>query len=97
MSVVVCQVDANLTACRRELKGVREDVDNDLVEVGTVNPHRQLGGIVLVGEGDALGLGLLGKQGVDVTDEGDELGLAHVHLHQSLINLTQVHHLVDKS
>ena len=34
---------------------------------------------------------------MDVTDEGDELGLAHVHLHQSLINLTQVHHLVDKS
>ena len=44
-----------------------------------------------------LGLGLLGKEGVDVVDEADEVGLAHLHLHLSLIDFPQVHHLVDES
>ena len=46
---------------------------------------------------DVLVLRLLGKQLVDVADERHQVGLAHVHLHLSLVNLSQVHHLVDEA
>ena len=46
---------------------------------------------------DVLVLGLLGKQRVDVVDECHQVRLAHVHLHLALVNLSEVHHLVDKT
>ena len=89
--------DAYLTSCRRVFEGIREDVDNDFVEISSVNPDRQDIVLVLIAELDVLGLGLLGKQGVNVADKTDKVRFAHVHRHLSLVNLSQVHHLVDKS
>ena len=37
--VVMGDADADLSARRRKFKGIREDVDNDLVEVLTVDPY----------------------------------------------------------
>ena len=33
---------------------------------------------------------------MDIVDEGDEVGLLHAHLHHTLVDLTEVHHLVDE-
>ena len=48
-------------------------------------------------EQDVLVLRLLGKERVDVANERHQIGLAHAHLHLSLVNLSEVHHLVDES
>ena len=82
---------------RRELEGVREDVYNHLIELPTVYPDRQLLVIVLVDEVDALGLSLMLEQRVEVLYEGDEIGFGEVHLHHTLVNLSQVHELVDEA
>ena len=37
------------------------------------------------------------EEGVDVVDEAHEITLAHTHLHLSLVNLPEVHHLVDQA
>ena len=49
------------------------------------------------GELDLTGLRLMCEEGVDVVDEAHEVALAHTHLHLSLVNLTEVHHLVDQA
>ena len=46
---------------------------------------------------DVLVFRLLGKQLVDVADEAHQVGFAHVHLHLALVNLSEVHHLVDET
>ena len=97
LTVVVGDVDADDAARLGELEGIRQDVDHHLVEVAAVEPDGQLVGVVFVGELYVLGLGLLGKERVDVVDKPDEVGFAHVQLHLSLIDLAQVHHLVDES
>ena len=88
--------DVNLSARRGELEGVGENIDDDLVEVATVNPYGQLLCIMLVREGYLLAARLMLKQGVDVLHECDEVGLLHVHLHHALVDLPEVHHLVDE-
>ena len=52
MLVVVGQADAYLSASRRVLEGVGEHVDDDLVEVGAVDPYGQTVAVVLEGEVD---------------------------------------------
>ena len=95
--LVVGKRDVYLSASRCELEGIGEEVDDDLVEIVAVNPYGQLIGIMIEGELDILCLSLLQEEGVDITHEGYELGLTHVHLHLTFVNLTQVHHLVDES
>ena len=95
--LVVSQRDIYLSASRGELEGIGEEVDDDLVEIVAVNPYGQLIGIMIEGELDILCLSLLQEEGVDITHEGYELGLTHVHLHLTFVYLTQVHHLVDES
>ena len=89
--------EADNTSCRCELEGIRQDVGNHLVEVVAVNPDGQYLGVVLIAELDILRLGLLGEQHIYVAHEIDEVGLTHSHLHLSLVNLTEVHHLVNQS
>ena len=48
------------------------------------------------GELDALGHRLLAEEFVFIANEGNHIGLAHVHHHLSLVNLSQVHHLVNQ-
>ena len=57
-----------------ELEGVAQDVDHDLVELSSVDPYGQLCVVVLVAEVDALGASLIVEEGVDVFDEGHEVG-----------------------
>ena len=52
---------------------------------------------MLIAEFDVFGLGLLGKQRVDVIHKANQVGFAHVHHHLTLVNLSQVHHLVNQS
>ena len=51
---------------------------------------------MLVFEVDALGNGLLLEKVVFFIDERNHIGLAHTHYHLSLVNLSEVHHLVDE-
>ena len=48
------------------------------------------------GELDALGNRLLAEEFVFIANKGNHIGFAHVHHHLSLVNLSQVHHLVDQ-
>ena len=52
---------------------------------------------MVIAELYVLSLCLLGKQVVYIAQETDQLRFAHMHLHLSLINLSQIHHLVDES
>ena len=52
---------------------------------------------MLIAERDALHLCLVLEEGVDVLHERHEVGLRHVHLHHSLVDLSQVHELVDEA
>ena len=49
---------------------------------------------MLIAEFDVFGLGLLGKQRIDVVYKANQVSFAHVHHHLTLVNLSQVHHLV---
>ena len=48
------------------------------------------------GELDALGNRLLAEEFVFIANKGNHIGFAHVHHHLSLVNLSQVHHLVNQ-
>ena len=96
MLVVVGKSDADLSARRGVLKGVGEHVDHHLVKVRTVNPYGQAVAVVLEQEVDLARLGLMAEEGIDVVDKPNEVLLTHVHLHLSLVDLTEVHHLVDE-
>ena len=52
---------------------------------------------MIVGKAYLLGLSLILKEVVDILDEGHEVGFRHAHLHLPLINLSEVHHLIDKT
>ena len=95
--VIVGECYVNVSTSGSELKGIRQQVDDDFVEIVAVNPYWQLLCIALVGKLYVLGLGLLREEGIDVAYERNEFRLAHVHLHLPLVNLTQVHHLVDEA
>ena len=43
-----------------------------------------------------LGLGLIIKQVVDILGKAYQVGLTHSHLHLTLVDLSQVHHLVNQ-
>ena len=45
---------------------------------------------------DALGYRLLAEEFVFIANKGNHIGFAHVHHHLSLVNLSQVHHLVNQ-
>lgn len=90
-------LDADHTTGRCELERVRQDIDDDLVKVVTVYPYWQHLGVVLIAELDVLRLRLLGEEGMDISDETNQVCLTHMHLHLSFVNLTEVHHLVDES
>ena len=94
--VVVGEPYLDLTIGRGELDGVGEDVDQHFVELLAVDPHGQLVGVVLIDEIDALGAGLEFEERVDVIDEFHHVGLLGMQLHHALVNLPQVHHLVDE-
>ena len=91
------ETDAYLAASWRVFEGVREHVHHHLVEILTVNPDGEPVDIMFVGKGDLLGLGLILEEVVDVLDEAHKVGLRHAHLHLALVNLSEVHHLVDKA
>ena len=57
--VVVGDIDVDVATRGGELEGVGKDIDNDLVEVLTVNPYRQAWHVVIVTQCDAAGLSLL--------------------------------------
>ena len=95
--VVVRQADHDLTTRRRELKGVGEDIDDDLIKLLAIDPDTEIVDIVLIFERHLLGGGLMLEEGVDIGDEGHEIGLRHAHHHLSLVNLTEVHHLIDQT
>ena len=95
--VVVRQTDIDLPTCRRELKGVGEDIDDDLVELLAIHPNIEAIRIMLKAEADLLGGSLMLEEGVDIVDEGHEIGLRHAHQHLTLVDLTEVHHLIDQT
>ena len=88
--------DVDLTAGRGELESVGEDVEDDLIEILTINPDRQTVGIGFETQGDLLGFRLVFEHIVDIVDESNEVGLLHAHLHHTLVDLTEVHHLVNE-
>ena len=94
---VVSEADAYLTTRRCVLEGIGEHIHHHLVEIGTVDPHRQGISIVIETQFDALRLGLRLEEGIDILDEGYQIGLAHAHLHLSLVDLPEVHHLIDET
>ena len=88
--------DIDFSARRCELECVGEDVHDDLVEVPLVNPYGQMVGVILVVQRDMLRLSLIAEQRIDILHKVDEVGLLHSHLHHTLVNLPQVHQLVDE-
>ncbi len=94
--MVVGDLDVDLAARRGELEGIGEYVEDYLVEILPVDPYRQLVGVVLETERYLLRLGLMLEHVVDILGKCDEVSLLHPHLHHALINLTEVHHLVDQ-
>ena len=51
---------------------------------------------MLIRQGDSLHLRLMLKKCVDISDKTHEINFLHTHLHLSLIDLTQIHHLVNQ-
>ena len=94
---VVSEADAYLTTRRCVLEGIGEHIHHHLVEVGTIDPHWQGVCIVIKAQLDALRLGLRLEEGIDILDEGYQIGLAHAHLHLPLVDLPEVHHLIDET
>ena len=94
--LVVLHPDFHLSSRGRELKGVRQQVHHHLVEVLTVYPYRQAVGVVHIAQLDVLTARLHLEERVQVLHERYEVGLAHAHHHLSLLNLPQVHHLVNQ-
>ena len=90
------QADVHLATGRRILERIGEDVHHHLVEVLAVYPYGQLVAVVLIDQTDVLRLGLVSEEFVQVAHKRHEVGFAHVHGHQSLVNLPEVHHLVDE-
>ena len=88
------QADANLTAGRGVFESIREYIHKYLIEVLAVNPDWNIFAVVVEQEGYLLGFCLVVEEVVDILYESYKICLAHSHLHLSLINLTQVHHLV---
>ena len=95
--LVGSQCDTYLATCGCKLKRIRQDIDDDLVEVATVYPCHDTFLVAVEVEQDVLVLRLLGKQRINVVDEAYQVGVAHVQLHLALVNLSQVHHLVDEA
>ena len=94
--LVVFQFDLHLSSRGRELKGVRQQVHHHLVEVLAVDPYRQPVGVVHIAQFDVLAPRLHLEERVQVLHERHEVGLAHPHPHLSLLDLPQVHHLVNQ-
>ena len=94
--IVVSDSNANLSARRGKLEGVGKNVHDHLVEIASVNPDRQLVGIVLKGEGEKLGLGLIVEKVIDILHKLNQVCFPHTHLHLTFVDLTQIHHLVDE-
>ena len=94
---IVSETDAYFPARRRIFEGVGEHIHHHLIEVGTVDPHWQGICIVIERQLDSLCLGLRLEEGIDIFDEGNQVSLAHAHLHLSLVDLPEVHHLVDET
>ena len=94
--VVVLQVDRHLSSRGRELKRVRQQVHHHLVEVFAVYPNRQSVGVVLIAQFDVLTARLHLEERVQILHERYEVSLTHAHHHLSLLDLPQVHHLVDQ-
>ena len=85
------------TTRRCEFEGIGKNVDNDLVKVAAVNPDGQLLGIVFVCKLNVLDAGLLFEERMYIAHKADDVCLTHAHLHLSLVNFAQVHHLVNES
>ena len=94
--VIMAHCDIHLSPGGGVFERIRQEVDQHLVEVGKVNPYRQV--LVFVNELELylLCFGLIFKHIAYVVDESDDVGLAHSHLHHALFDFPQVHHLVDE-
>ena len=88
--------DFHLSVGGRVFEGIRQQVDNHLVEVGKVNPYRQMFILMDKPELDFLGLSLIFKHIADVIHKTDKVGFAHFQLHHTLLDLPQVHNLTDE-
>ena len=95
--LVVAGLDEDDAASGCELESVGEQVHHHLVEVGAVYPHRQCAVLMLEEQLYLLGLSLVFEKAVYIVEEPDEVGFLHAHLHHSLVDFPEVHHLVDES
>jgi len=93
----VGETDADLSACRGVFESIGEHVDDHLVEVGTVDPDGQFFAVVLEGELNLTHLRLMVEECIDIVDKAHQVALTHAHLHLSLVNLPEVHHLVNQA
>ena len=76
-------------------EGIRDDVYQHFVEVPAVYPHGKRP-IMPEAEVDVLRLGLLFEERVNIVYEAHQVRFLHVHGQHSLVNLAQIHELVDE-
>ena len=94
--VIMFYRDSHLSAGRCELKGVRQQVHHHLIEVLAVDPYGQVVAVVDIAQFDILAACLYLEQRIDVLNERYKVVFAHAHHHLSLLDLPEVHHLVDQ-
>ena len=92
--VVMGKTDIDLSASRGILEGVGEDIHQNLVEIGAIEPDGESLCIVVESKADAFRLRLTLKERVDLLDECHKIRLTHTHLHLSLVDeagISRVH------
>ena len=94
--VLVLDVDRDLAALVRELQGVGEQVEDDLLELVRVEGQIDGVGGVLVIEPDLLLVGQGLDRGQEGRDELDEIDDLHLEPHLALLELVQVEEVVDE-
>ena len=92
----MCQFDDNISTYLSIFKGIRDDVDQDFVKVTSVNPYRKTIAVVLEFQIDLLVTSLFSEERAHIIDERNHIRFTHVHSHLSLVDFSQIHHLVDE-
>ena len=90
------QPQADASSARREFERVRQQVEDNLVEIGRVNPHNRLVLSVFVAQLNLFGLGLIFEIGTYFGQQRNQVGGTEAEFHLTFVNLSYIHQLVDE-
>src|SRR5215469_16087285 len=95
-SLALTQVDRHLPAFRRELDGVREQIQDDLPHLPLVGDHVTYAPVCSEGEPDAVSGGALAHEAETAFEGSWQVERAQLELHLACLDLREIEDVVDE-